>query len=144
MIRLEPCEIFLKMFYADFYNHCRSSIINLVVIKDQVLKSEQIAKYKQLSSNLILTNYLEWVWLKDGTITKREILCYPNDVGHLKAHLDPDKAEKLVALITTFLSTPPKGIGSAKELALSMAIRCHELRDFLKEELTRQEREVHQ
>src|SRR3989339_56418 len=59
---------------------------------DQILKSDQIAKYKQLSGNLILTNYLEWVWLKDGAITKRETLCYPSDVGYPKARLDPDKA----------------------------------------------------
>jgi hypothetical protein len=108
---------------------------------DQILKSEQIAKYKQLSGNLILTNYLEWLWLKDGAITKRETLCYASDVGYYKARLDPDKADKVAALIAAFLSTPPKGIGRAKDLALALAIRCHELRDFLTEELIRQERE---
>lgn len=111
---------------------------------DQILRSEQIAKYKQLSGNLILTNYLEWVWLKDGAILKRETLCYPSDVGYPKARLDPDKAEKVAALIAAFLSTPPKGIGRAKDLALALAIRCHELREFLTEELIRQEREHQQ
>ncbi len=108
---------------------------------DQALKSDQIAKYKKLSGNLILTNYLEWIWLKDGTITKRETFCYPSDVGYLKARLDTDKAEKVEKLISAFLSTPPKGIGRAKDLAEALAIRCHELRDFLTEELIRQERE---
>ena len=88
---------------------------------DQILKSEQIAKYKQLSGNLILTNYLEWIWLKDGVITKRETLCYLSDVGYPKARLDPDKADKVAALIAAFLSTPPKGIGRAKDLALALA-----------------------
>lgn len=111
---------------------------------DQILRSDQIAKYKQLSGNLILTNYLEWVWLKDGAILKRETLCYPSDVGYRKARLDPDKAEKVAALIAAFLSTPPKGIGRAKDLALALAIRCHELREFLTEELIRQEREHQQ
>ncbi len=111
---------------------------------DQILKSEQIAKYKKLSGNLILTNYLEWIWLKDGTITKRETLCYPSDVGYRKARLDTDKAEKVEGLISAFLSTPPKGIGRAKDLALALAIRCHELREFLTEELLRQEREHQQ
>jgi hypothetical protein len=111
---------------------------------DQILRSEQITKYKQLSGNLILTNYLEWIWLKDGAITKRETLCYPNDVGYHKARLDPDKAEKVAALISAFLSTPPKGIGRAKDLALALAFRCHELREFLTEELIRQEREHQQ
>ncbi len=106
---------------------------------DQILKSEQIAKYKQLSGNLILTNYLEWIWLKDGTVTKRETLCYPSDVGYYKARLDPDKADKVAALIAAFLSTPPKGLGRAKDLALALALRCHGLREFLTEELLRQE-----
>lgn len=111
---------------------------------DQVLKSDQIAKYKKLSGNLILTNYLEWIWLKDGAILKSETLCYASDVGYPKARLDPDKAEKVEALIAAFLSTPPKGIGRAKDLALALAIRCHELRDFLTDELIRQEREHQQ
>jgi hypothetical protein len=110
---------------------------------DQFLKSAQIAKYQQLSGNLILTNYLEWIWLKDGTINKRETLCYPSDVGYPKARFDPDKAAKVAALIAAFLSTPPQGIGRAKDLALALALRCHGLREFLTEELLRQEG-VHQ
>jgi predicted helicase len=111
---------------------------------DQILKSEQIAKYNRLSGNLILTNYLEWIWLKDGVILKRETLGYPSDVGYPKARLDHDKARKVEALIAAFFSIPPKGIGRAKDLALALAIRCHELREFLTEELIRQGREHQQ
>jgi hypothetical protein len=111
---------------------------------DQFLKSEQIAKYQKLSGNLILTNYLEWIWLKDGEIAKRETLAYLSDVGYPKARLDREKAKWVQALIAAFLSTPPKGIGRAQDLALALALRCHELRDFLTEELLRQEREQQQ
>ncbi|MBI4643444.1 MAG: N-6 DNA methylase [Deltaproteobacteria bacterium] len=111
---------------------------------DQFLKSDQIVKYNRLSGNLILTNYLEWIWLKDGEIVKRETLGYLSDVGYPKARLDPDKAKWVAALISAFLSTPPKGIGRAKDLALALAMRCHELREFLTEELIRQEREHQQ
>ncbi len=88
---------------------------------DQILKSAQITKYKQLSGNIILTNYLEWVWLRDGNILARETLCYQNDVGNRKAKLDPEKADKVGKLIDHFYSTPPKEIGRAKELALALA-----------------------
>ena len=108
---------------------------------DAILKSNQIAKYKQLSSNIILTNYLEWVWLKDGQIIQRETLCYSSDVGHHKAKLDPDKAEKTGHLIASFYSTPPEKIATAKVLALALARRCHDLRDFLFQELERQKKE---
>jgi hypothetical protein len=108
---------------------------------DQFLKSEQIAKYRKLRDNLILTNYLEWIWLKDGAIARRETLGYPSDVGYPKARLDPDKAKWVAALIAGFLSTPPQGIGRARDLGLALATRCHYLRDGLSEELSRQERE---
>jgi Type ISP C-terminal specificity domain/N-6 DNA Methylase len=108
---------------------------------DQILKSEQIAKYKKLSGNIILTNYLEWIWLRDGSILDRETLCYQNDVGNRRAKLDPEKAEKVGKLIDHFCSTPPKQIGRAKDLAPALATRCHDLRDVLLEELLRQEKE---
>jgi predicted helicase len=108
---------------------------------DQVLKSKQIGKYKQLSGNIILTNYLEWIWLKDGHIIKRETLCYASDVGYPRARLDPDKADKVGKLIASFYSTPPEKIARTRALSLALAIRCHELRDFLLEELLRQAKE---
>lgn len=108
---------------------------------DQVLKSEQIAKYKKLSDNLIVTNYIEWVWLKKGAVIARERLAYHSDIGNRKAHLDPDKVEKTYQLIAGFYSMPPKGIASVEDLALALATRCHTLREFLSEELTRQEEE---
>lgn len=108
---------------------------------DKILKSEQIVKYKKLSGNLILTNYLEWVWLKDGVVIKRETLCDTSTVGDPKARLNEDKADKTCELIVNFLSTPPEKIARAKPLALALATRCHALRDYLFEELERQEKE---
>ena len=108
---------------------------------DSVLQSTQIAKYKQLSNNIVVTNYLEWVWLKDGYIAKRETLCQRSDVGRRRARLDSDKAEKVAGLIGGFLSALPQKLGDAKKLAAALAMRCHDLRDFLREERERQERE---
>ena len=108
---------------------------------DAVLQSAQIAKYKRLSGNLILTDYLEWLWLRDGRIIKRETLCYPSDAGNRKVRLDPDKAEKVVKLIAGFLSVPPAKLGNTNTLSRALAVRCHDLRDFLLEELERQEKE---
>ena len=105
------------------------------------LESDQIAKYKKLSGNIILTNYLEWIWLKDGKIAKRATLCYTNDVGNRRARLDQDKADKVAELIAGFLSTPPQKLADSKKLAYALAVRCHDLRDFLFEELKRQTRE---
>ena len=108
---------------------------------DTVLKTDQIKKYQQLSGNIILTDYLEWVWLKDGHIIKRETLCSRSDVGSRGARLDQDKADKVAGLIAGFLSTPPEKLGNAKKLSTALSARCHDLRDFLLEELQRQDKE---
>ncbi len=106
---------------------------------DAVLRSEQLAKYKQLSANLILTDYLEWLWLTDGHITRRERLC---ELGENR--LDPARADAVAELIAGFLSTPPEQLGGADTLSAALAVRCHSLRDFLLEELERQDREQRQ
>ncbi|MEQ8281373.1 MAG: type ISP restriction/modification enzyme [Parvibaculum sp.] len=107
---------------------------------DQVLKSDQIKKYKTLSGNILLTDYLHWVWIGESGI-KRETLCFATDLESPKFKVRPDKAEAVAALIKGFLSTAPEGIGRAQTLALALAARSQILRDFLGEELVRQERE---
>ena len=106
---------------------------------DAALQSEQLAKYKQLSGNLILSDYLEWIWLRDGQITRRERL---GELGENR--LDPDRADRVAGLTAGFLSTPPKKLGDARRLSAALAVRCHDLRDFLLEELERQDREQRQ
>lgn len=39
---------------------------------DKVIKSEQVKKYQSLSENLLITNYLERVWLRDGKVQQHE------------------------------------------------------------------------
>ena len=108
---------------------------------DAVLKGDQIAKYKRLSGNLVLTDYLEWIWLKDGEITGRETLGAPIDAGNHRARLDPKKADAVRKLIDDFLSVPPEKLDNAGTLSRALAMRCHDLRDFLLAELERQEKE---
>lgn len=143
----EPKRDKTKLGAPDFKVKFREAIVGYVETKkvgenlDAVLKSDQIAKYKKLSGNIILTNYLEWIWLKDDSIAKRETLCYSSDVGDHRARLDKDKADKVAELIAGFLSTPPQKLADSKKLAYALAVRCQDLRDFLFEELQRQEKE---
>ena len=143
----EPKRDPTKLGAPDFKFKLNEAIIGYLENKkvdenlNTTLESDQIAKYKKLSGNIILTNYLEWIWLKDGKIAKRETLCYSNDVGNRRARLDKDKADKVAELIAGFLSTPPQKLADSKKLAYALAVRCHDLRDFLFEELKRQTRE---
>lgn len=107
---------------------------------DKVLKSDQIAKYKTLSQNIIVTDYLHFAWInKDGI--QRETLCHATDLENRKFHLREDRVTAVLALLQGFFSTAPEGIGRAQPLALALAKRSQLLRDFLTEELIRQERD---
>lgn len=107
---------------------------------DKILKSDQITKYKKLSNNILLTNYLEFVWIHEDEI-QRETLCYIMDIENKRFKASPDKMQNVERLIESFFSQPPKGIGKAKHLAEALAERSKHLRVFLEEELTRQEKE---
>jgi Type ISP C-terminal specificity domain/N-6 DNA Methylase len=106
---------------------------------ENVLKSEQIARYKSLSQNIVLTDYLHFIWLsKDGL--QRESLCHVADLENPKFRLHEDRILAVSRLLRAFFSTAPAGVGRAQELALALATRSQLLRDYLGEELIRQER----
>ena len=47
---------------------------------DKILKNPQIKKYQSLSDNILITNYIEWIWIKEGNIQQRETLCFLTDI----------------------------------------------------------------
>jgi len=108
---------------------------------DKILKTDQIRKYQTLSDNILLTNYIEWIWIKDGNIQQRETLCFLTDIEDKRKKLDPVKVKAVQTLIRSFFSQAPKGIDDSKKLAAALAIRAKLLKDFLLDELGRQEKE---
>ena len=107
---------------------------------DKVLKSDQIKRYKTLSQNIIVTDYLHFAWInKDGI--QRETLCHETDLESPKFRLTEDRVAAVSALLQGFFSTAPEGIGRSQQLALALATRSKLLHDYLGEELVRQERE---
>ncbi len=107
---------------------------------DRVLKSDQIVRYKSLSQNIVVTDYLHFIWInKDGI--RRERLCHATDLETPRFRLREDRVAAVSKLLQGFFSTAPEGIGRAQQLALALAARSKLLRDYLGEELVRQERE---
>ncbi|MEN9709935.1 MAG: hypothetical protein RIQ68_2343, partial [Pseudomonadota bacterium] len=131
----------------DFKIQRKGSILGYVEVKkigaslDDVLKSEQIAKYRTLSDNLILTDYLEWIWLDAKGIRAREILAFPTDLDGKKPKLKPERVESVKKMLGGFFSQAPQGIDRSEHLAYALATRSRLLRDYLAEELIRQDRE---
>jgi len=106
----------------------------------KVLKSEQIERYKSLSQNILVTDYLDFAWItKDGT--KRETLCHDTDLEDRKFKLKDERIEAVSKLLHGFFSTAPQGIGRSEQLALALAMLSRLLRDYLGQELVRQQTE---
>jgi hypothetical protein len=108
---------------------------------DQILKSDQIKRYKALSNNVLLTDYLQFIWIKDGKVNGREVIAFPDDLAGKAKKPREDRVKAITDLLRGFFSTAPEGIGRSQPLALALATRSHFLRDFLDEELRRQEKE---
>ena len=105
---------------------------------DEIIKSEQIKKYLELSDNIIITDYLRFIRIdKNGNITSEVRLCELGELGmltrtHKKLNLE-EKANKLFEIFKLFLSHKPKQINSAKEFANALAERTKLLKNSLLE-----------
>ena len=108
---------------------------------DRTLRSEQLTRYKSLSQNIVLTDYLDFVWINKNGPPQRERLCHETDLEYPRFRLREDRVAAVSKLLQAFFSTAPEGIGRAEELALALAARSRLLRDYLGEELVRQERD---
>ena len=128
----------------DFKISDKNGIIGYVETKkvddnlEKIIKSEQIKKYTQLSDNLLLTNYLEFIWIRKGKIELRETLCYVSDLKNKKFQITQEKDENTENVIKQFLKENPTGINNAKELAHSIATRTKILKDFLRDTIQSQ------
>src|SRR5215469_9198149 len=107
---------------------------------DQILKSDQLTRYKSLSQNILLTDYLHFIWVSKNGV-QRETLCYETDLENPRFRLREDRITAVATLLRGLFSTAPEGIGRAEQLALALAARSRLLRDYLGEELVRQERD---
>jgi len=131
----------------DFKITLADSIIGYVENKkmeenlDKILKTDQIKKYQILSDNILLTNYIDWIWIKEGNIQQRKTLCLLTDIEDKRKKLDPVKVKSVDTLIRSFFSQAPKGIADSKKLAEALAVRARLLKDFLFDELKRQAKE---
>lgn len=106
---------------------------------DKILKTPQIKKYCQLSDNILVTDYLQFIRIDSkGKVLAREALAFPTDLESRTVRVNPEKTEAVSKVLAGFFSAPPQGLQRAQQLALALATRSKMLRDFLVEELTRQ------
>jgi hypothetical protein len=73
---------------------------------DQVLKSERIARYRQLSNNILLTDYLKFIWDKDGKVNGRAEIAFRDDLEGKAKKPRADRVKAVSDLLGA--SSPPR------------------------------------
>ncbi|MEP7341986.1 MAG: N-6 DNA methylase [Acidobacteriota bacterium] len=86
---------------------------------DEIEEDEQLRRYRDSLSNLVLTDYLEFRWYIRGEHRLTARLAKANKQGKLKA--EKDGAEQVTELLESFLAADPPTIINAKDLATRMA-----------------------
>jgi hypothetical protein len=104
----------------------------------RILQSKQIQKYQQLSDNLILTDYLEWIWLYKDSQPVRVRICYSNDLENPKFKLNDQLAWDLYQLLSKFYAVEASQITTVRELAQKLARPSVEVKNYLIREIDSQ------
>ncbi len=99
---------------------------------DETEKSEQVKRYRDALPNLILTDYLEFRWYKEG---KCELKASLGEIVNDKIKREKQGAEQVAALFNTFLAYDAPSVGTPKELAVRMARLAHRIREGAEEAL---------
>ena len=129
----------------DFLISLPGGILGYVEVKGvgtdlrKLANSEQITRYRNLSQNILLTDYVSWLWLGDGDDVKSSMaLCTPAQLDDRKFQPSTDALYEIVRQLEGFFSVAPKGVRQASELAKALAVRCRPLSKMLTNKLYRQ------
>jgi len=96
---------------------------------DEAEKSEQLKRYRDGLSNLILTDYLEFRWYVSGELRLSARLAKPQTNCKLRA--EAEGAQQLTDLLQSFFAENIPVIASPKELATRMAALARLIRSII-------------
>jgi len=96
---------------------------------DEAEKSDQLKRYRDSLSNLILTDYLEFRWYVDGERRLAACLGTVSKDGRIKR--DKDGIQAAADLLNGFLARKAEGVGTPRELAWRMARQAHLIRNLI-------------
>lgn len=91
-------------------------------------RSKQLMRYRGALENLLLTDYLEFRWYRDGDLVASATIARPSTTG-----LDeiPGSDKGLIDLLTQFLAHAPTEVSDSRELAGRLAKLTHLLADAI-------------
>ncbi|GAA9793607.1 hypothetical protein VN0372_02270 [Helicobacter pylori] len=101
----------------------------------QLLKSDQIRKYLELNPNLMLTDYLNFVWVgkdeNNAPLSKKEISVASLDELSKPLKPKPQTERDLIELFKSFFNHEAAPITNAKDFATHLSPRTRYLKDAL-------------
>ncbi|WRD93675.1 N-6 DNA methylase [Helicobacter pylori] len=101
----------------------------------QLLKSDQIRKYLELNPNLMLTNYLNFMWVgkdeNNAPLVKKEISVSSLDELSKPLKPKPQTEHDLIELFKSFFNHEAAPITNAKDFATHLSPRTRYLKDAL-------------
>ncbi|WQZ28609.1 N-6 DNA methylase [Helicobacter pylori] len=101
----------------------------------QLLKSDQIRKYLELNPNLMLTDYLNFVWVgkdeNNAPLVKKEISVASPDELSKPLKPKPQTERDLIELFKSFFNHEAAPITNAKDFATHLSPRTRYLKDAL-------------
>lgn len=101
----------------------------------QLLKSDQILKYLELNPNLMLTDYLNFVWVgkdeENKPLIKREISIASLDELSKPLKPKPQTERDLIELFKSFFNHEAAPITNAKDFATHLSVPTKYLKDAL-------------
>ncbi|MFP6337362.1 type ISP restriction/modification enzyme [Helicobacter pylori] len=101
----------------------------------QLLKSDQVLKYLELNSNLMLTDYLNFVWVgkdeENKPLIKREISIASLDELSKPLKPNPQTERDLIAFFRGFFNYEAAPITNAKDFATHLSVPTRYLKDAL-------------
>jgi predicted helicase len=125
-------------------NHKTGTIIGYIENKkidenlNKILKSEQIQKYQKLSQNIILTDYLNWIWLYKNNQPLEFRLCTSLDLTCKNFKISVSKAQEFADFLNKFLACEPQQITTTCDLAQKLARPTIELKNYLTYQIEQQ------
>ena len=127
----------------DFNAFTDSIKIGFIETKDlnkdvyEELKSDQIKRYKENLNNIILTNYYDFILIRNNDVFLECSLFSLNDLKKSNYIFSIDTFQKFTDLISTFFDYRITTITTASELALELSKRTKLLKDLAKEQLSK-------
>ncbi len=101
----------------------------------QLLKSDQILKYLELNPNLMLTDYLNFMWVgkdeNNAPLIKKEISIASLDELSKPLKPNPQTERDLIELFKSFFNHEAAPIANAKDFATHLSPRTKYLKDAL-------------